>query len=355
MTQLIQNGSFSQPVFANNSFEYIEGDGVPYWFFITAGWGYNGALLLNNALGWGFPIPYPNGNQCVALQRLGSISQIVNLSNNTYYEISFYSCGQGAGNPVNVQLYTTSDTFIQNIYQYTSPVNRWTRYTATFSVQTTGSYKIFFSGTDAEGDNSSALQNIQLNLRTAQDVINQYPLWGAYSAGNYFNGRLSDLTGNGRNAICSGVTAGSGSGNGADANIPYLSGTPTSTIEWPSGSIPQLFTLCSITRYGGSQRERILQGKFNNFLHGHWRASRGRAFYNTTDFNSGGIAGNNLDWLVFCGKNEGNTPNNILANNQPIGILGEGNGNNTLTIIIFNGYSEPSDWPFTYLWIGEGK
>jgi hypothetical protein len=194
--------------------------------------------------------------------------------------------------------------------------------------------------------------------RNAQDVINQYPPWGAYSASNYSDGILSDLTINGRNAICSGVTAGSGSGNGATANIPYLSGTRTSTIEWPSGSIPQLFTLCSITRYGGSRRERILQGKAVNFLHGHWQGSRGQAFYNTTGFNSGGygggIAGNVLDWLVFCGKNEGNTPNNILANNQPIGILGGGNGNNTLTINISDEYNEKSDWEFTYLLIWEG-
>jgi hypothetical protein len=356
MTQLIQNGSFSQPVIPNESGEYINGGGrVPYWYFRTAVRGHDGAVLLNNSIGWEFPIPYPNGNQCVSLQRLGSISQIVDLSNNTYYEISFYSCGRPVygANPVNVQLYTTNDVFIQNIYQYTPPVSAWTSYTASFSVQTTGSYKISFSGTTTLADHSSAVQNIQLSARTAQEVINQYPLWGAYSAGNYFNGRLSDLTGNGRNAICSGVTSGSGSGNGADANIPYLSGTPTSTIEWPSGSIPQLFTLCSITRYAGSLRQRILQGKFNNFLHGHWQGSRGWSFYGVGNWNSYGIDGNVLDWLVFCGKNEGNIPNNILANNQPIGILGGGNGNNTLTINISE-HAEESDWEFTYLLIWEG-
>jgi hypothetical protein len=93
----------------------------------------------------------------------------VPLINGADYTITFYSCGRACcsgpntSNPVNVQLYTTSDTFIQNIYQYTPPVNTWTRYTATFSVQTTGSYKISFTGTNTSGDRSSAVQNIQLN------------------------------------------------------------------------------------------------------------------------------------------------------------------------------------------------
>jgi hypothetical protein len=354
MTQLIQNGSFSQPVIANNGAEYITGgDRVPYWYCTSE------TILMNNSLEWRFTMPYPNGNQCVALRLGGSISQIVSLVANKYYTISFFSCGRNEfeASQVDVQLYATNDQFIQNIYQYTPPVGVWTSYTATFSVQTSGSYKISFSVTTQSIMITSAVQNIQLSARTAQDVINQYPPWGAYSAANYSNGILRDLTGNRRNAICSGVTAGSGSGNGASANIPYLSGTTTSTIEWPSGSIPQLFTLCSITRYAGSQHQRILQGKSNNFLHGHWRASRGQAFYNT-GFNSGGygggIAGNVLDWLVFCGKNAGNPPNNILANNQPIGILGGGNGNNTLTINISGEYNEKSDWDFTYLLIWEG-
>ena len=159
----IENGSFTQPVLSNNSYRYITGTSVPGWYFTS------GAVLVNNSSAWGFTTPYPNGNQCVSLQNTGSISQIVPLLVGVTYRISFYSCGRpcctgpNTANLVNVQLYTTSNQWIQNIYQYTPPVNKWTRYTATFSVQVTGSYKLFFSGANNQGDRSSAIQNIVLN------------------------------------------------------------------------------------------------------------------------------------------------------------------------------------------------
>ena len=159
----IQNGSFSQPVLSNNTFQYITSSSqVPGWYF-------GGPALLNNSSAWGYPTPYPNGNQCVSLQNTTYINCVLNLVAGATYTISFYSCGRSCcptpntSNPVNVQLYTTSNGWIQNIYQYTPPVNTWTQYTATFSVKVTGTYKLFFSGTNTSGDRSSAIQNIVLN------------------------------------------------------------------------------------------------------------------------------------------------------------------------------------------------
>ena len=159
----IENGSFSQPVISNNTFQYITSSSqVPGWYF-------GGPALLNNSSAWGYPTPYPNGNQCVSLQNTTYINCLVNLVAGATYTISFYSCGRSCcttpntSNPVNVQLYTTSNQWVQNIYQYTPPVNTWTQYTANFTVQTTGTYKLFFSGTNTSGDRSSAIQNIVLN------------------------------------------------------------------------------------------------------------------------------------------------------------------------------------------------
>jgi len=159
----IQNGSFSQPVIANNTFRYISGNSVPNWYFTS------GAALLNNSTAWAYPIPYPNGNQCVTLQNTGSISQIVSLIASVTYTLTFNSAGRNcctgstSANPINIQLYTTNDAFISTINTYTPPINVWQKYTITFTVPTTQSYKLTFSGTNTQGDKSSGIQNISLS------------------------------------------------------------------------------------------------------------------------------------------------------------------------------------------------
>jgi hypothetical protein len=114
-------------------------------------------------------MPYPSGEQCISIQMTSSINQTVQLKANTPYTLSFSACGRnccdgsGQSNPINIQLYTTSDGWVQNIYQFQPPVNEWTNYTTNFSVQATGTYKLFFSGTWTSSDRSTAIQNIQLN------------------------------------------------------------------------------------------------------------------------------------------------------------------------------------------------
>ncbi len=158
----IQNGTFSQPVLANNSYTNITSSSqVPGWYFE--------AVLLNNSTAWGYPTPYPNGNQCVSIQNKQYINTLANLNAGVSYTLTFYSCGRSCctspsgGNPINVQLYTNANAFISTIYQFTPPVNTWTNYTTTFTVPTTQSYKLYFSGTNVSGDRSSAIQNISLS------------------------------------------------------------------------------------------------------------------------------------------------------------------------------------------------
>jgi hypothetical protein len=53
------------------------------------------------------------------------------------------------------------------------------------------------------------------------------------------------------------------------------------------------------------------------------------------------IAGDVADWLVFCGKNPGTAPNNILAHGLAIGSKASAySGNWQLSI----NYNEQSDW-----------
>lgn len=154
----IQNGNFSQPQIANNSYQAITGyNGVIGWSAT------NNAFLSNNSTAWGYPMPYPNGNQCVSLKNTGSISQVVSLSTGITYTLTFYGCGVSpTSNPINVQLYTTNNAYISTISNVTPLVNSWQKYTVSFTVPTSQSYNLTFSGTSSSGQVASAIQNIQL-------------------------------------------------------------------------------------------------------------------------------------------------------------------------------------------------
>lgn len=162
----IQNGTFSQPVLANNSFQYINSSSqVPGWYF-------GGPALLNNSSAWGYPIPYPGGNQCVSIQNGTYINVLLNLNVGVNYTITFSGCSRNCcnnpnvGNPINLQLYTNLNGFISQIANFTPPVNSWTNYSYTFTVPTTQSYKLYFSGTNNSGDQSTAIANVSLNSST---------------------------------------------------------------------------------------------------------------------------------------------------------------------------------------------
>jgi hypothetical protein len=187
------------------------------------------------------------------------------------------------------------------------------------------------------------------------NLVSEKPLWGMYSANAWSGNTLSDLTGNGRNAVGVGVSSGNGSGNGATASIPYLYGNTSSTITWPSGSVPTNFTICSITRYTGGINSRIFTGYESgfNWLHGHWSGNRGPTFYGAYFMSNNTSVGNLTDWLVCCGKNGSTSPNNILLDGVPSGIANGGSGGGTLTINNNTGgvSSEISDWAFSYVLI----
>jgi len=152
----IFNGEFSQPQIDNNSYTAITSTST------VPGWDFN-AFLINNSSAWGYPIPYPVGDQCVSIQTGGTISQgLANVSAGTY-SLTFYACGRnccdnsGKSNPINVLLNNVS------IYSIDNPViNVWTKHTTTFSVTQAGSSVITFKGTWTESDRSTALQGISI-------------------------------------------------------------------------------------------------------------------------------------------------------------------------------------------------
>ncbi len=64
---------------------------------------------------------------------------------------------------------------------------------------------------------------------------------------------------------------------------------------------------------------------------------------------SQGLAMDALNWLVFCGKAEGQAPNNILANNQPMGVIDKVFDASLVQLTINKGEpTEESDWAFAH-------
>ena len=158
---MLVNSDFSQPAIANNSYQYINSESrVPGWWFK--------ACLVNNSSDWGYPMPYPNGNQSACIQATQSIAQSIDLESEVIYTLTFDACGRDCcdnsklSNPINVQLYTTSNQFISTVYNFQPPVSKWTSYTKTFTVENSQKYNLFFSGTWTGGDRSTAIKNIQL-------------------------------------------------------------------------------------------------------------------------------------------------------------------------------------------------
>ena len=159
------------------------------------------------------------------------------------------------------------------------------------------------------------------------------PSYGWYSA-EYYSGTqntLWDRSGQNNNAVTNGVTLGAGSGNGATSSgVTYLTGGTSSSILWPSQSIPASFTMCGITRYlAGGTNQLILTSTNNDqggcgwcgcngvngysnypryltYYCGHYNpttnnanAQRGVVFQNGWATNQANV-GTLTDWLVVC-------------------------------------------------------
>lgn len=112
----------------------------------------------------------------------------------------------------------------------------------------------------------------------------------------------------------------SGPGFGAPQAINYLVGDETAVITFPEYSIPDQFTICSLSRYGSNDdmKRILLAADDNNWFHGHALANAGVARYDTWMTNPSNSVIKKSDWLVMCGQN-GDRPI-LLANGQEVQI-----------------------------------
>ena len=175
--------------------------------------------------------------------------------------------------------------------------------------------------------------------------------WAHYSAAGW-NAQtkvLTDESGNGRNTVNTGQQGGiqglSMKEGGATNTIPFLRGSTVDRLDFPEGSIPQSFTICSLTKYAGTsqfEQGRILTALNSEWWHGHYQLQRGVAKYASriimSDDGLTKIADPvwntptdglsvNTNWLVMCSKNGGVIPYNVLADSQSIGTSTRSDGN----------------------------
>ncbi len=180
--------------------------------------------------------------------------------------------------------------------------------------------------------------------------------WARVHASNWDSatGTLLDTSGFARHSVSSAGTirTATSTGNGATAPQTYIYGDAAANIVFSTGWLPENFTLCSMTRYNGTTKGRIINALGADFAHGHHAThGRGVAKYNGQWVTAQTGMGNDQDWLVFCGKSTGTAPNNVLANGAPRGVA-DSAANGLLAQLAINAgdaaTSQPSDWAFAH-------
>ena len=167
----ITNGNFSQSLIANNSYKYLTWD-----ISTVPGWNFN-CVLVNNSTAWGYPMPYPNGSQCACIQNTQELwtANWMNFSPGVTYTITFDACGRNCcdGSGISNQI----DIWLEGKklnYSFTPPVNKWTKYSTTFTVGTQENARIAFKGTNSTGDRSTAIQNVDINKGSSSSSSGTY-------------------------------------------------------------------------------------------------------------------------------------------------------------------------------------
>ena len=144
----LQNTSFESPLITTNSYVYY-GDlslAQKQNFKWVAGGNIvlpQGPILINITTVWGFTVPFPSGNQCLALQSTSFIEQSMYMTTGLH-TISFYyhSITGDLGNPINILM---NNTIIGTTS--TVAVNSWTLFSQTFTTPISGNVNVKIEGT----------------------------------------------------------------------------------------------------------------------------------------------------------------------------------------------------------------
>ena len=185
---LILNNNFEDPVLPDNSYNYTS---TLYTLLQWTGY----FVHINNSTAWGYPIPYPNGNQAISIQTVHQdIKQQIYLEKKNYY-ISFYVCGRPHGaNDVDIKLLnnTVGNILIKSLSSKNTPY-QWTYYKENFQIDTSANYYLSFEG-KSQLDQSTAFQNIVLKEIPETNIINEYTVTATKAGDNNYFERSDEFT-----------------------------------------------------------------------------------------------------------------------------------------------------------------
>jgi len=103
---------------------------------------------------------------------------------------------------------------------------------------------------------------------------------------------------------------------GLSGALKYVEGSTQTKFSTTGSILPakgQKYTVCSVTRYTGSNTNRILNGGGGvNWLHGHWGSRAGISHYNGWQGQHNGRVTTKQNWLYYCTTNS--NKNTVLAN-----------------------------------------
>jgi|688.fasta_scaffold58645_4 hypothetical protein len=200
-------------------------------------------------------------------------------------------------------------------------------------------------------------QERPLNDKFKYLLANNRPPWGMYNAKNVLGNTLNDVFNREcKKATIEGgyeiITENIGLNN---ANITYIKGTPSTTITFPVGSLPEKYTICVMSKYTNpnTNRGRILTTKYpRNWLLGHWATRKTGVMYNDNWIYYENDTDNTTDWRISCAKsNATNYSYSLIINNINKGSINAGGNLDYSTVLKINGWSshEASDFGLAYL------
>ena len=125
-----------------------------------------------------------------------------------------------------------------------------------------------------------------------------------------------------------------------------LSGTTSSAIAF-GPVIKSEFTVCSVTRYTGAAKGRLLTGSPKNWLHGHHGGRAGVANYEGWKTAYQNNVSPDTDWVVMCGSNAGSQLK--LVNGVDVGTATGGPGDLSLFVNAGTYHAYKSDFAIAEL------
>jgi hypothetical protein len=116
--------------------------------------------VLNNFTSYGaIPLPYPSGNQCVAIETAGKISQTFTYTASNLNYLSFYICGDASTNPITFKL---NDISICTITPFSAFGGTWQKCIYPNLVTVAGSNTLTIEGTNHVARGLVGIDNVIL-------------------------------------------------------------------------------------------------------------------------------------------------------------------------------------------------